>query len=236
MVVLVVYSWAVVRTWSDHGLARSWDAANPDVAVASRLVSVLFLLIHLNRLEEVEGRLRSAGLLFMQLDRAADAVQRGLPRILSPHDPTNPAVLRLAPRFAAGLRELKRYIAASLSRRGGEASTEAVGKIKGSLDAWVSGGVDDLPQSDPEPVVSQPKQLAVVLRRALAAIAPIAVLGLVRLSPFHSVELTGALATFSMLWLVSFLLRSLLGDDFEKYLGSSAKLAGVIKGGDDSKG
>lgn len=229
---LILFAWATIALWSRNGLERAWYLANPEVAVVSRLVLTLHLL-SVDRdaaLGVAGGPLRLCSLLWLQLDRAAEAAERGLPIVLSSHDPGNPEVQRLALRIGAGLRALKREIACLLSRGTPETPDGGTRVLRRTLDAWVGGGVEDLPQKDPEPALPAKRQ-TLLLRRVLAAIAPLIVLALVRLSPFHSVEVTGTVTTFAILWLIAALLRGLLGEEFENNLDSTTKLSAVVKAG-----
>jgi hypothetical protein len=230
VICLALFGWAaVVTTWSERTMPRLWNAQHPDAAVVFELVAVSYKLVKFEPDENEDGRLKFAGRLWTRIDLAADAAQQGLPAVLSPRDPSNPETQHLALRIAAGLRNLKKSVASVVSLQSVEAKDEALRKIKSTLAAWAAGGVDDLPQSDPVPVTPKAKRLALVLRWVLAAIAPFVVLVFLRFLPFHSGELSGALTTFSILWLVSIVLRGLLGEDFEKQVKSTKEFSELTR-------
>lgn len=231
MLVTILFGWAFVTTAGRESMRRRWDASHPDIVVVSCLTDTLYLL-SLNReeaLTAVGGRLRFTRLLWQYLDRSTGAVESDLPSLLGQPDAVTSLTQREVLDIAAGLQDLKNDVARILSRNGA-AEDKALGGLVQALNAWADGGVTELPRGKAEPFRERPHQKAVILRRLVAAVAPLLALALLRMPAFKSSpELTGALSTFSVLWLISTLLRMLLGEDYDKNLEATKGLAEVGK-------
>jgi hypothetical protein len=165
-------------------LERNWNAFHPDVVVVSSLVQTLFLLSWdgPEALKAIGGRLRYQGLAWSFVERAAEATRRGLPSLLARSDSVGLYEEGIALEGAAGLRELKPDVAIHLARTESADRKAALGRMVAALNAWIGGGVDELPRGKPEPLPQRPTDKAAIVRRIVALVAPLLVLLVVRLS------------------------------------------------------